>query len=54
MLTDDAVLQPVSGKTQLDRKNLRKASALLDDAGWKVGTDGMRRNARRRDAGVET
>jgi microcin C transport system substrate-binding protein len=30
---------------QLDRGNLRAASALLDAAGWTVGDDGMRRNA---------
>ncbi|MEI2686701.1 MAG: ABC transporter substrate-binding protein [Cypionkella sp.] len=30
----------------LDRKNLRAASALLDAAGWEVGSDGMRRNAK--------
>ncbi len=42
----DAVLPPVSGDRQLDRKNLRKASALLDDAGWAVGSDGIRRNAK--------
>ena len=46
ILTDDAVLAPVSGERQLDRKNLRAASALLDKAGWKVGDDGMRRNAK--------
>lgn len=34
-----------SGTRQLDRRNLRKASRLLDDAGWIVGDDGMRRNA---------
>lgn len=28
-----------------DRKNLRKAMALLDQAGWPVGSDGKRRNA---------
>lgn len=44
ILTDPPVAAPVSGDTQLDRKNLRKASALLEDAGWKVGSDGMRRN----------
>ena len=43
LLTDDAVLPPVSGKDQLDRKNLRKASHLLDAAGWIVGDDGLRR-----------
>jgi len=46
ILTDEAVMAPVSGiDRQLDRKNLRAASALLDDAGWEVGDDGMRRNA---------
>ncbi|MDN3711305.1 extracellular solute-binding protein [Paracoccus cavernae] len=44
ILTEEAVVQPVSGKTQLDRKNLRAASKLLDDAGWITGSDGMRRN----------
>jgi len=45
VLTDSAVTAPVSGSRQLDRGNLRKASALLDAAGWQVGDDGMRRNA---------
>jgi len=46
MLTDEAVMAPVSGDRQLDRANLRKASALLDEAGWDViGGDGLRRNA---------
>jgi microcin C transport system substrate-binding protein len=31
------------GDRQLDRGNLRKASALLDEAGWEVGDDGLRR-----------
>ena len=43
ILTDDAVLPPVSGSRQLDRGNLRAASALLEEAGWIVGDDGMRR-----------
>lgn len=46
VLTDDPVLPPVSGKRQLDRDNLRKATALLDEAGWTVGKDGLRRNAK--------
>ncbi|MFC2968472.1 extracellular solute-binding protein [Acidimangrovimonas pyrenivorans] len=46
VLTEDAVMAPVSGKRQLDRRNLRKASRLLDEAGWKVGKDGKRRNAK--------
>ena len=46
ILSDPAILAPVSGDKQLDRKNLRAASALLDAAGWEVGSDGMRRNAK--------
>ena len=46
ILTDEAVMAPVSGARQLDRGNLRRASALLDEAGWPVGEDGMRRNAK--------
>ncbi|MCU0815612.1 MAG: extracellular solute-binding protein [Cypionkella sp.] len=45
ILTDEAVTAPTSGERQLDRGNLRKASALLDEAGWEVGSDGLRRNA---------
>ncbi|WP_234855524.1 extracellular solute-binding protein [Paracoccus everestensis] len=45
ILTDPAVVQPVSGERQLDRQNMRRAVALLDQAGWTVGDDGMRRNA---------
>jgi len=39
------VMAPTSGPRQLDRANLRRASALLDAAGWEVGDDGVRRNA---------
>lgn len=46
ILTDDAVMAPVSSDKQLDRGNLRKASKLLDEAGWEVGADGVRRNAK--------
>ena len=46
VFTEDPVMAPVSGDKQLDRGNLRKASALLDEAGWEVGDDGMRRNAK--------
>lgn len=41
-LTEPAVMAPVSGARQLDRANLRRALALLDEAGWAVGPDGMR------------
>lgn len=43
ILTADARLGPASSDRQLDRGNLRRASALLDEAGWIVGDDGMRR-----------
>ncbi len=45
ILTDDAVLAPLSSTTTrpLDRGNLRRASALLDAAGWLAGDDGVRR-----------
>jgi len=46
VLDQTAVMAPVSGENQLDRGNLRKASKLLDDAGWLTGNDGKRRNAK--------
>lgn len=42
ILTESAVMAPTSGERQLDRGNLRRASALLDEAGWTVGADGKR------------
>ena len=46
VLDSEPVMQYVSsGRRQLDRGALRRASALLDEAGWTVGSDGMRRNA---------
>jgi microcin C transport system substrate-binding protein len=45
ILTDEAVMASVSSEDRaLDRGNLRAASALLDEAGWTVGDDGIRRN----------
>ena len=44
VLDQEPVMAPVSGERQLDRRNLRKAAALLDEAGWVVGDDGIRRN----------
>jgi microcin C transport system substrate-binding protein len=41
-LVDEAVMAPVSGARQLDRKNLRRASKLMDEAGWRVNSEGMR------------
>ncbi len=45
ILTDEAVMAPESSEENaLDRRNLRAASALLDEAGWEAGEDGIRRN----------
>jgi microcin C transport system substrate-binding protein len=45
ILTDEVVMGSVSSEDRaLDRRNLRRASALLDEAGWAVGDDGIRRN----------
>ena len=46
ILTDPAVVAPVSSDKQLDRGNMRRASALLTEAGWTVGGDGIRSNAK--------
>ncbi|MCU0909353.1 MAG: extracellular solute-binding protein [Rhodobacteraceae bacterium] len=41
-----AFVPPVlSADEQIDRATLRRAGALLDDAGWTTGADGLRRNA---------
>ena len=45
VLDGPVVMAPTSSERQLDRKNLRRASVMLDEAGWPVGDDGMRRNA---------
>ncbi len=45
ILTDNAVMAVSSGQRAADRKNLKVASDLLDEAGWSVGEDGLRRNA---------
>lgn len=44
VLDQEPVTAPVSSDNQLDRSNVRKASKLLDEAGWVAGSDGMRRN----------
>jgi len=43
LLSEPPVGAPESGARQLDRGNLRRASALLDEAGWAVSNDGIRR-----------
>ncbi len=53
ILTEPAVMAATSSTRQLDRSNLRLASALLDEAGWEVGADGLRRNAAGKTLDVE-
>ena len=45
ILTDEATIPPASTTSDrpLDRRQLRAASALLDEAGWVAGEDGLRR-----------
>lgn len=46
LLTDEVVMPHTSSPERLlDRRNARTAMKLLDEAGWPVGDDGMRRNA---------
>ncbi|GAB4270187.1 MAG: extracellular solute-binding protein [Pararhodobacter sp.] len=46
MLTEPAVTAHTSSPDQLqDRRNMRRANRLLEEAGWVVGDDGVRRNA---------
>ncbi len=46
MLSEPAVMAHSSAADRLnDRRNLRRAMKLLDEAGWTVGDDGKRRNA---------
>lgn len=45
VLSDDVRVPHTSGADRLfDRRNARRAMRLLDEAGWPVGDDGMRRN----------
>jgi microcin C transport system substrate-binding protein len=45
VFTEPAWTPPVNSTQQTDRRALRRASDLLDQAGWTVGADGLRRNA---------
>ena len=49
----EAILPPVSDGSGQDRKLLREASRLLDEAGWKSTDGGVRRNARGEELDVE-
>ncbi|WP_242494117.1 extracellular solute-binding protein [Salipiger sp. IMCC34102] len=43
ILEDEVVMPATSSGRQLDRGNLRRASELLNEAGWVAGSDGLRR-----------
>ena len=53
IFTEPAYVPPVSGTQQIDRSAIRRASKLLDEAGWKVGEGGIRRNAKGETLSVE-
>ncbi|MGR3756458.1 MAG: extracellular solute-binding protein [Tranquillimonas sp.] len=47
ILTEPAYEPAISSADQqVDRRALRRASSLLEEAGWTVGADGLRRNAK--------
>lgn len=46
VLTEPALMPHESGEQQLDRRNLRRALALMEEAGFTAGDDGMLRNAK--------
>lgn len=46
VLTEPALMPHTSGEQQLDRGNLRKALALMEEAGYTSGDDGKLRNAK--------
>ncbi|SEN76991.1 extracellular solute-binding protein [Palleronia pelagia] len=43
ILTEEVYVMPSGGARQLNRGDLRAAAALLEDAGWVAGDDGLRR-----------
>jgi microcin C transport system substrate-binding protein len=45
VFTEPAFVPPPGGPAALDRGMARRAGALLEEAGWTVGDDGLRRNA---------
>ena len=45
ILTAEAYTPPVTDGSGRIRRSIRAAGALLDEAGWTVGSDGLRRNA---------
>lgn len=46
VFTEPAYSWPEGADQPRDRRAMRQAAALLDEAGWKIGNDGLRRNAK--------
>lgn len=44
VFTEPAYVPPVSTTRKTDRRLVRQANALLEEAGWVIGDDGLRRN----------
>ena len=54
LLTEEAVTAHSSSADQLiDRRNMRRANRLLEEAGWTVGDQGLRRNAEGRQLTIQ-
>ena len=47
LLSEPAVVQPISSKSQIDRKRLRTANKLLDEAGWKLENGARVKNGKK-------
>ena len=45
VFTEEAYAPPVSTNRKTDRRLVRQANTLLEEAGWTIGDDGLRRNA---------
>ena len=45
IFTEPAFVPPVSSTRKTDRRLVRQANAMLEEAGWVIGADGLRRNA---------
>lgn len=45
VFAEDAYSPPVSTSRKTDRQMVRRANTLLEDAGWIIGDDGLRRNS---------
>jgi microcin C transport system substrate-binding protein len=53
IFTEPAYVPPVNKPERTDRRAIRQASRLLDEAGWTVGQGGLRRNAQGQTLSIE-